>query len=44
MELVRCPNCLSVYGDVQENCPSCSADHGGQGAEIEFDGEIRAAL
>ena len=44
MELVRCPNCLSVYGDVQETCPNCSADHAGQGAEVEFDGEIRAAL
>ncbi len=44
MELVRCPNCLSVYGDVQDSCPNCSADHSGQGAEIEFDSQIRAAL
>jgi hypothetical protein len=44
MELVRCPNCLAVYGDVQENCPTCHADHSGQGAEIEFDAEVRSAL
>lgn len=44
VELISCPNCLAVYGDVQGECPSCGADGHGEGAEHEFDGTTRAAI
>jgi len=44
VELIRCPNCALVYGDVQDDCPTCGADSSGEGAEIEFDGATRAAI
>ena len=44
MELVTCANCRSVYGDLQDECPHCGADHSGEGAEVEFDGATRTAI
>lgn len=44
MELLRCPNCQACYGDVQDACPGCDADHEGHGARVEFDGTTRKAL
>ncbi len=44
MELIRCPNCLSVYGDLQDECPQCEADSAGEGGRIEFDGTARSAI
>lgn len=44
MELVTCPNCLAVYGDVQTECSLCGADPQGEGAELEFDSGTRAAI
>lgn len=44
MELVRCPNCSSVYGDLHAECPHCGADHYGEGPEVVFDAATRTAL
>ena len=44
MELVRCPNCMAVYGDVQDECPHCRADRDGEGPDVEFDGTTRTAI
>ncbi len=44
MQLIRCPNCLSVYGDVQSACPACDADPEGVGAEVELDVTTRTAI
>lgn len=44
MELLRCPNCQACYGDVQDECPGCGADHDGDGARLVFDATTRKAL
>ena len=44
MELLSCPNCLSVYGDVQDECPTCEARHDGSGAALELDGATRTVI
>lgn len=44
MELVSCKNCCAVYGDVQDECPTCGADALGHGAEVELDGATRNAV
>lgn len=44
MELVTCPNCLTVYGGANELCPGCDADRHGQGARVELDVTARAAV
>ena len=35
---------MAVYGDVQEECPHCRADHEGEGPDVEFDGMTRTAI
>jgi hypothetical protein len=44
MELLSCPNCLTVYGDVQEECPTCGARPDGSGADLELDVATRTAI
>ena len=44
MELHTCPNCTTVYGDANEICPNCDADHGGDGGRVELDVTARAAV
>lgn len=44
MELVTCPNCVTVYGGANELCPNCDADHSGAGGRIELDVTARAAV
>ncbi len=44
MELVSCPNCLAVFGSVQDRCPHCGADLDGEGARVDFDGTTRRAI
>lgn len=44
MELVTCPNCVTVYGGANELCPNCDADHSGADGRIELDVTARAAV
>ena len=44
MELKSCSNCLAVYGDIQDECPMCGADHDGDGAQIALDSATRTAI
>ena len=44
MELRTCPNCSSVYADVQDACPLCEADPEGRGGRLELDTTTRAAV
>jgi len=44
MEFLTCPNCLTVYGDVQSSCPACEADAEGEGARVTFDGATRTVI
>ena len=42
--LITCPNCLYVYGDVQERCPVCESNLDGEGGRIQLDGTARAQV
>lgn len=44
MDLFTCPNCNSVYSDVQDSCPACEADRDGRGGRLELDTTSRSAV
>jgi hypothetical protein len=44
MELVNCPNCFTVYAEVQDACPNCDADADGAGGRVQLDSAARTVV
>lgn len=42
--LLTCPNCLYVYGSIQDRCPVCEANQDGENGMVEIDDRSRSQV